>query len=451
MDSAAARTTAAATTLRMPPAFDDENSYEIWKEDLEIWCDLTDVVATKQALAVRLVLTGRARNAASQVKREDLKKENGVAILLKKLDSVFLVDKGRRQFSAFNELHNFQRAQNADVNEFVSGFEHVYFKFTEQDMTLPDAVLAFMLLRAANLGDVERKLVMSSIGDVSYNSMKSTLKKVFCDDAPAAHSALVPEIKSEPVFYGDGEDSDTAFYTRGGGRGRRQWRGSRGGGRGGQRVLTGANRLPVTARGGRRNNPVGSDGQASRCHVCGSRFHWARSCPDAYENMPSNDDTAEHEREENVQLSLFMGYTNGERNTKLEALLEESQGCAVLDSGCSNTVCGVQWFNNYIGQLTEYEMSKIVERSSTSTFTFGDGSTVPSIKKVTLPCYIGGVKSEITTDVVECNVPLLLSKRSMKTAEMVLDFKNDAVNVGGDWINLRCATSGGHYLLPISL
>lgn len=164
--------------------------------------------------------------------------------------------KARRQFSAFNELHNFKRAQNTGVNEFVSGFEQIYFKFTEQNMTLPDAVLAFILLRAANLRDVERKLVMSSISDVSYGSMTSTLKKFFCDDAPAAHFALIPEIESEPVFYGDDKDTDTAFYTRDGGCGRQQWHGNRGG----QRVRTGANRQPLTGRSGRRSNPVGSDG-----------------------------------------------------------------------------------------------------------------------------------------------------------------------------------------------
>ena len=104
--TSATATTAAVTSLRMPPAF-DENSYEIWKEDLQIWCDLTDLPAAKQALAIRLVLTGRAKEAASQVKRDDLKKENGVSVLMHKLDSIFLVDKGRRQFGAFNDFHNF--------------------------------------------------------------------------------------------------------------------------------------------------------------------------------------------------------------------------------------------------------------------------------------------------------------------------------------------------------
>ena len=120
-----------ATTMKMPPPLEDEDSYEVWKEDLQIWCDLTDIPVEKQALAVHLTLTGRARAASQQVKREDLKKSTGVKTLLAKLDSEFLVEKGRRQFAAFNAFHNYTRTTD-DMGTFLSGFENVYFKFTQQ-------------------------------------------------------------------------------------------------------------------------------------------------------------------------------------------------------------------------------------------------------------------------------------------------------------------------------
>lgn len=435
--------TTAAATMKMPPAFEDENAYEIWKEDLEIWCDLTDLPASKRALAVRLVLTGRARAAASsQVKREDLKKDDGVQILLKKLDGEFLVEKGRRQFAAFNEMYNFRRSDKHDVSTFVSCFEHGYFKFTQQGMTLPDTVLAFMLLRAGNLSDVERKLVMSAISEVTYNNMKSALRRVFCEDAPENSSTAVAEVKSEPVFYGN-EEEETALYTRGGGRGRRPWRG----GRGGRRGVTGANRVPVATRGGRHTNRMGSDGEVTRCFICDSRFHWARDCPDAFENKNGESSNAE---DESVQLSLFMGYTSDARNAKLQGLISESRGCAVLDSGCTNTVCGVEWFNKYISTLSDFQLQQIEESESTSTFTFGDGVTVTSLKKIKLPCNIGGMKADITTDVVDCAVPLLLSNRAMRKAKMCIDFGKDVATIGKSDINLKCSASG-HYLLPLSM
>ena len=39
------------------------------------------------------------------------------------------------------------------------------------------------------------------------------------------------------------------------------------------------------------------------------------------------------------------------------------------------------------------------EKTSNQTFTFGNGRTFVSLKKVTLPCWLGGVRGEVTTDV----------------------------------------------------
>ena len=46
-------------------------------------------------------------------------------------------------------------------------------------MTLPDSVLAFMLLAVSNFSESERKLAMSAITNVSYNNMKAALKRIF--------------------------------------------------------------------------------------------------------------------------------------------------------------------------------------------------------------------------------------------------------------------------------
>ena len=69
-----------------------------------------------------------------------LKKNTGIKSLLAKLDSEFLVEKCRRQFAAFNVFHNYIRTTD-DMKTFVSRLENVYFKFTQQGMTLPDTVL----------------------------------------------------------------------------------------------------------------------------------------------------------------------------------------------------------------------------------------------------------------------------------------------------------------------
>ena len=54
-----------------------------------------------------------------------------------------------------------------------------------------------------------------------------------------------------------------------------------------------------------------------------------------------------------IQMSLFVGYTSDEsiKQTKIVRLVEESQNCGILDTGCSTTVCGQRWLNYYLNNL----------------------------------------------------------------------------------------------------
>ena len=424
--------------------FDDESSYECWKKDIDIWCELTDLDVKKRALAIHLSLTGRARIASSELEVSDLKKDNGVNILLAKLDGIFLAEKGRRQFAVFHDLYNLRRKEEVNINDFVTEFEHAYFKFGREDMTLPDAVKAFMLLSACNLGDSDVQLVMSAITDATYGHMKAALKRIYGINASGTITKPQVEIKVEPVFETVSE-TEPAFFTRNNRRGRGAFRGNR------QSRGQGARKFSQTLNAtNRKMNPSGPDGDISRCLICDSKFHWARNCPHAYENAYKTPKPDEEEHD-NVYLSLFMGLTdNVEEENKVRKLVSEAKECAVLDTGCALTVCGQSWLSDYLESLSEFERSKIIESSSAATFTFGDGKSFPSLKKLVIPCWIGKQRAYITTNVVECNIPLLMSATSMKRADMLWDFKNDSVMVRGSKIKLRRSLSG-HFLLPLSM
>ena len=55
----------------------------------------------------------------------------------------------------------------------------------------------------------------------------------------------------------------------------------------------------------------------------------------------------------------------------------------------------------------------------------------------------------LKTDVVKSEIPLLLSKESMKAAESKIDFVNDRINIFGKDIHLHFTTSG-HYAIPLN-
>lgn len=81
---------AAAGNYKNPPPFDEKTAYESWKNEVEIWRRVTDLDKKKQALAVTLSLTGRARDSALEISAEDLNADTGMQTLIAKLDSVFL-------------------------------------------------------------------------------------------------------------------------------------------------------------------------------------------------------------------------------------------------------------------------------------------------------------------------------------------------------------------------
>ena len=72
-----------------------------------------------------------------------------------------------------------------------------------------------------------------------------------------------------------------------------------------------------------------------------------------------------------------------------------------------------------------------------------------SLYKVILPCVIADIEVSIVTNVVDSDIPLLLSKESMKRAGTCLNFENDSITMFKKKIPLRC-TSSGHYHIPIT-
>ena len=148
---------------------------------------------------------------------------------------------------------------------------------------------------------------------------------------------------------------------------------------------------------------------------------------------------------------MFVGCTSSNEIQNLNNLVNESKDCAIVDSGCVTTVCGNPWADTFIDSLSPELRSQIEVQPSNQTFTFGDGKTYTSKRKIKLPCWLGGVRGEFYTDVIDCNIPLLLSRKSMKAIDAVLHFKKDEMTIqGGEPIKLTI-TKSGHLALPISL
>ena len=55
-----------------------------------------------------------------------------------------------------------------------------------------------------------------------------------------------------------------------------------------------------------------------------------------------------------------------------KTFVDEALSTAILDSGCTRTVCGQTWMNCYLDTLLKEESDQVVTESSETFFKFGD-------------------------------------------------------------------------------
>ena len=189
-------------------------------------------------------------------------------------------------------------------------------------------------------------------------------------------------------------------------------------------------------------NPVDKNGKISRCVICDSKLHWAPKCPhrnDQNVNIleDSDSDSAENHSFEEANIVLIT-----EDLSKSEIFVTEASKSAVIDTACTKTVAGEQWLNNFMLNLTTRSKNEIKCYPSSTKFKFGDGRQVTAIKRIIFPVVIAGKHCKINAEIVKENIPLLLSKRSLKKCDTIIDMINDKAIIFGNEIELHLSTSG---------
>ncbi len=124
-------------------------------------------------------------------------------------------------------------------------------------------------------------------------------------------------------------------------------------------------------------------------------------------------------------------------------------GQAVVDTGCPFTVAGETWFLSYMETLSRKDRNSIWQQKSKNKFRFGDGNLYRSEYHVTVPIYVGNSKHKLGIDIVKCNIPLLLSRETLKRACATIDVANSMISFAGVNVPLSI-TSTGHMCLRIS-
>ena len=366
-------------------------------------------------------------------------------------------------YEAYDKFERFKRPEGMAIKDYVYEFERLLSKTQSYGTSISGDVQAYRLLKSANISESHQQLARATIlGDLTYEKMKDQLTKILGDvavssagDASDSLLDIKTEIVNEATLHEADEQWEDTYYgaTRGRNNGWRWPHGGRGGYVGNIRGSSASasgyspkNYGRPAYRGAtkRGKNPLGKNGQVTRCAICGSVNHWAVSCPDVQYFQETSGETYEDYEH---QVTLYQSHLLTDESMKI--FVAESFSCAILDSGATATVAGETWMNCYIDSLPSDKKKKVSYAQSCNTFKFGSGNLFKSMYKVKVPANIGSKEVYIETDVVQTDVPLLLSRSAMKKANTFINFKEDSVSMLGEKQNI-VVTSSGHYSLPLT-
>ena len=169
-------------SFKNPPLFVETLTYEAWKEEIQMWKLVTDLSKEKQAIAVVLTLSGKAKEKAKELKSDELHKEDGTDKLFAKLDEIFKKDELDGAYEAYYKFEHFTKSEDISMMAYIVEFEQLNARVKKFNMTLPDSVLGFKLLDNSGLDKKDRQIVLSSNKTLTYDNIKSSLKRIFGDE-----------------------------------------------------------------------------------------------------------------------------------------------------------------------------------------------------------------------------------------------------------------------------
>ena len=111
---------------------------------------------------------------------------------------------------------------------------------------------------------------------------------------------------------------------------------------------------------------------------------------------------------------------------------------------------GQAWFDAYVSSLSDSDHAPILTRPSKNVFKFGDGNHVTATTSAIIPATVANRHIQISTDIMDKDIPLLLSTDAMKKASMTIDFKTDSATVFNSNVNPQHVTQSGHHTLPLT-
>ena len=147
-----------------------------------------------------LSLEVEALDAVLEIDESDISKENGVDFIIERLNRLFKKDSTVIKYQTLKAFMTFKRPSNMSIQPYLNEFDKRLFKTESYGTVISDDILAYRLLKSANLSSYHEELVKATIPDFQYDIMKDQLKKTFSDASKQIPTKSDEIIKMEEAF-----------------------------------------------------------------------------------------------------------------------------------------------------------------------------------------------------------------------------------------------------------
>ena len=85
--------TSGSSLIINPPVFDETKmTWREYKKEIEVWSMLTNLAKQKRGPALWMSLKGKAKEAIKEMDLNEIKAENGLDEMIRRLDEIFKTD-----------------------------------------------------------------------------------------------------------------------------------------------------------------------------------------------------------------------------------------------------------------------------------------------------------------------------------------------------------------------
>ena len=190
----------ASNSSKTPPSLSKCKTYEDWLKLIKVWRRFTDLPANRQGSALVLSLEDEALDAVLETDDEDIAKENGVDAIIERLSKLLKKDSTITKYQALEAFETFRRPASMSIQAFLNEFDKRLYKTKSYGTVPPCDILAYRLLKSANLSNNHEELIKATIPELKYDLMKDQIKKSFSDTPRNIPRKNEEVIKAEDTF-----------------------------------------------------------------------------------------------------------------------------------------------------------------------------------------------------------------------------------------------------------